>query len=141
LCADNAKGGRGRGLVGTFFRHSDDERRPRTKANAPAVAARATAISDLFGLRPSTDGVAERAFFLPTCLARFQTAQPITALRLLITLTAYPYPSPRVRNHRKFRGRRAGTAPERDEGTSHSTRRRRAEKLAGWVEPGRRAAF
>jgi hypothetical protein len=57
-----------------------------TSAKTPATAASITAISDLFGLPPSTEGAAFRAFRMPTRLTTVQTAQPITALRLLITL-------------------------------------------------------
>jgi hypothetical protein len=63
-------------------------------ADAPATAARTTATRDLFGLPPSTDGATSRAFFLPTRFATFQTAQPITALRRLITLTDNDVPGP-----------------------------------------------
>jgi hypothetical protein len=44
-------------------------------------------------LPPSTDGVTSRAFFLPARFATFQTAQPITALRRLITLTTNGLPT------------------------------------------------
>src|SRR5438876_6209089 len=80
------------GLVRVVRGQSVDEQRPRRNANAPAAAARKTAISDVFGLPPSTDGVTSRAFFLPARFATFQIAQPMTALRLLITLTTTAYP-------------------------------------------------
>src|SRR5436189_3492425 len=70
------------------------ERRPRRNTDAPANAAKTTAIRDLFGFPPSTDGAAPRAFFLPTRFATFQTAQPMTALRRLIMLMANGVPRP-----------------------------------------------
>src|SRR5438094_8155337 len=118
------------GLVRTERVQSVAERRPRRNANAPATAATTTAISDLFGLPPSTDGVTSRAFFLPTRFATFQTAQPMTALRLLITLTRIAYPQPPILIRVRVRGRRAGTAPDWDEGTSRLVRSRSVEKLA-----------
>jgi hypothetical protein len=57
-----------------------------------------TATNDLFGLPPSTDGAALRAFRLPTRFTTLQTAQPITALRLLITLMSGAYPRCRFSN-------------------------------------------
>ena len=54
---------------------------------------RFTAISDLFGLPPSVDGAASRAFFLPTRFITCQTAQPMTALRRFTTLTASTVPA------------------------------------------------
>src|SRR5436305_4080717 len=93
VVAAKAKPPEPRGRVRTDPLQSVAERRPRRTANAPAAAATTTAISDLFGLPPSTDGVAPRAFFLPTRLATFHTAQPMTALRRFITPTARCVPT------------------------------------------------
>src|SRR5256886_1968055 len=58
-------------------------RRRRQKVSAPAMPARVTASSDLFGRPPSTDGIAPFALGLMTRLPIFQTLQPRTALRRL----------------------------------------------------------
>src|SRR5436190_6886066 len=94
VVAGKAKPTRRPGLVGAVEVQSLAERRPRRNTDAPANAAKTTAIRDLFGFPPSTDGAAPRAFFLPTRFATFQTAQPMTALRRLIMLTANGVPRP-----------------------------------------------
>src|SRR5438477_4348523 len=107
------------------------ERRPRRNANAPATAAITTAISDLFGLPPSTDGVTSRAFFLPARFATFQTAQPMTAFRLLITLTRIAYPHRPRPNQRKKKSGAGGRARPRNGTRAHpaSLEAVRAENL------------
>src|SRR5437667_7046119 len=119
------------GLVRTERVQSVAERRPRRNANAPATAAITTAISDLFGLPPSTDGVTSRAFFLPARFATFQTAQPMAAFRLLITLTRIAYPHRPRPNQRKKKSGAGGRARPRNGTRAHpaSLEAVRAENL------------
>src|SRR4051794_3022381 len=138
-CPDNAKRERGRGLVRTR-RGQSVVRRVRTNANAPATAARATAISDFVGLPPSAVGVAPRAFFLPMYLASCQTAQPIIALRRLNMATSFAYPRRRVCNRREGSGAGGRARPRMGRGHIPPTRRRSAEKLATIATPAQRAA-
>src|SRR4051794_28962180 len=131
VVAGKAKPTRRPGLVGPVGVQSLAEMRPRRNTDAPATAATTTAIRDLFGFPPSTDGVAPRAFFLPTRFATFQTAQPMTALRLLTMLMGIAYPHRRRPNQtRKSPGPAGGRGPGWDEGTSRLARSRSAEKLA-----------